>query len=218
MRVYRSPLKLFVFGMIGIFLIAAAADVAFGHWISTPPESNNGVLTTRGQAQQRGDLMWGGVMVATGVMLFGVSITELVKRKPSVIIDGEGVHVDTGGVGDGFIPWEGIEAVSSGVLSDPFDGSVRGQLIIEMEPDRHVSIDAPGVTMAGSRVYVDAHDWTKRVTEVALAAQGAHDHYRRIEGLKTYEPPSMVWETTVDQPDASAGEQSEESDTAEVEE
>jgi hypothetical protein len=55
------------------------------------------------------------------------------------------------------------------------------------------------VTRNGRTLYVDAHDWASRVTEVALHAQGAHDHFLRIEAVRTYQPPSMVWETTIDQ-------------------
>jgi hypothetical protein len=53
-------------------------------------------------------------------------------------------------------------------------------------------------------VLIDAHDWAIAVTEVALAAQGAHDHYRRVESIQDYEPPSIEWETTIDQPDLAA--------------
>ncbi len=198
MRVYRSPLKLFVFGIVGIVLMAAAADVMFGHWLSIPPDSNSGVLTTRGQAQQRGDLLWGGVMVVTGVLLFGGSVTELIRRRPTIIVDGDGLTFDAGASGV-LIPWGDIEEISSGVFSAPYDGSIREQLVIETVPDRQIAGDLSGVTRDGDTIYVDAHAWTSRVTEVALAAQGAHVHFRRIETFRTYEPPSMVWETTVDQ-------------------
>ena len=199
MRAYRSPLKLFVFGIVGIVLMAAAADVLFGHWVSTPPDNNEGVLTTRGQAQQRGDYLWGGAMLATGVLIFGGSVIELVRRKPAVAISGVGVRLDSGGSEDGMIPWAMIDEVSSGTISDPYDGSIREQLIIETKSDAKLLDSFPGVTRSGNTLYVDAHDWASRVTEVALQAQGAHDHFLRMEAIRSYEPPSMVWETTIDQ-------------------
>jgi len=201
MRVYRSPLKLFVFGIVGIVLIAAAADIMFGNWVSTPPDSNDGVLTTRGQAQQRGDLLWGGAMAVTGILLFGASVTELIRRKPAVVIDGEGFTVDTGVQDGGVIPWSSVHAISSRVISDPYDGSIREQLVIETRNDAPVPIDMSGFTRYGGTIYVDAHDWANRVTEVALAAQGAHDYFQRTEAVRLYEPPSIVWETTVRQTD-----------------
>jgi hypothetical protein len=201
MRAYRSPLKLFIFGIIGIVLIGAAADIMFGHWFSTPPDNTDGVLTTRGHAQQRGDLLLGGAMLVTGVLLFGGSITDLIRRKPTVIVNAEGLVVDTGGGGE-LIPWESIDEVSSGVVADPYDGSMREKFIVEMASDAPRGEDGQNLPHVGDTVYIDAHDWANRVTELALAAQGARDHYERVEALRTYEPPSVVWETTVDQPEA----------------
>jgi len=201
MRAYRSPLKLFVFGVVGIVLIAAAADVMFGHWLSLPPDSTNGVLTTRGQAQQRGDLLWGGAMVVTGILLFGGSVTELIRRRPTVIVDGDGLTVDAGAAGV-LIAWGSIDDISSSVVSAPYDGSIREQLVIKTRFDSPVPGDLAALHRDGDTIYVDAHDWTARVTEVALAAQGTLDHFQRMETFRAYEPPSMVWETIVDQDDA----------------
>jgi len=77
MRAYRSPFRLFVFGILGMFLMIAAVDVMFGHWVSTPPEDNEGVFTTRGQAQQRGDIIWGAAMLGAGTLLFAGTVIEL---------------------------------------------------------------------------------------------------------------------------------------------
>lgn len=198
MRAYRSPLKLFVFGIVGIVLILAAADVMFGHWLSTPPDANDGVLTTRGHAQLRGDLIWGGVMLASGVLIFGGSITELVRRRPIVAVNGAGLILDTGGEGD-VIPWGSIESVASGVDRDAYDGSPREQLLVEVTPGTELSERLSGLQREGDVVLIDAHDWATPVTEVALAAQGAHDHYRRVESIQNFEPPSIEWETTIDQ-------------------
>jgi hypothetical protein len=199
MRAYRSPLKLFVFGIVGIVLMAAASDVLFGHWVSTPPDNNDGVLTTRGQAQQRGDFLWGGALLATGVLIFGGSVIELVRRKPAIAVSGAGVRLDTGGADDGLIPWAMIDEVSSGTISDPYDGSTREQLIIELKEAATIPDGLPGTTRNGQLLYVDAHDLASRVTEIALQAQGAHDHFLRLEAVRSYEPPSMVWDTTIDQ-------------------
>jgi hypothetical protein len=200
MRAYRSPLKLFVFGIIGIVLIAAASDVLFGHWLSTAPDTIDTALTTRGRAQQRGDILWGGVMLVSGVLIFGGSVVELFRRRATVVVGSEGLVVDSGSI-EGHIPWGNIESISSTVISDPYDGSMREQLVVELQPDTDVDDAVAGPTPDGETIYVDAHDWSSRVTEVALAAQGAHDHFQRMEAVRSYEPPSIVWETTVDQSD-----------------
>lgn len=200
MRVYRSPLKLFVFGIVGVVLIAAAADVMFGHWVSTPPDSNEGVLTTRGQAQQRGDLLWGGVMLVSGVLLFGGSVTDLVRNRAAVVVSDDGLRL-TGVPDNRLIPWGSVGAISSGTIRDPYDGSIREQLIVALDPGAGTVVRPSGLTREAETVYVDAHDWSVRVTDVALAAQGAHESFQRREVAKTYEPPSIVWEITVDQPE-----------------
>lgn len=205
MRVYRSPFKLFLFGIVGVVLIAAAVDIGFGYWLSEPPDNNDGVLTTRGQAQQRGDIVWGGSMVAVGVLLFGGAVTELVRRKPTIDIGGEGMQIGSGGdEAPGFIPWSEIEAVSSGIAPDPYDGSDREHLVIHLKAGTLVAANLVDVTREQRTLYVDAHDWTMRVTEVALAAQGALDHFVRMEEIGTYEPPSIVWEVTINQPPPTA--------------
>ena len=200
MRAYRSPLKLFVFGIIGIVLIAAASDVLFGHWLSTAPDTIDTALTTRGRAQQRGDVLWGGLMLVAGILIFGGAVVELFRRKATVVVGNEGLVIDSGGT-DGLIPWESIESISSTVVSDPYDGSMREQLVVELQPDTEEIDGVAGPITDGETIYVDAHDWSNRVTEIALAAQGAHDHYQRMEAVRSYEPPSIVWETTVDQED-----------------
>ena len=200
MRAYRSPLKLFVFGIIGIVLIAAAADILFGHWLSTAPDTIDTALTTRGRAQQRGDVLWGGVMLVAGILIFAGSVVELFRRKATVVVGSEGLVVGSDAA-EGLIPWANIESISSTVVSDPYDGSMREQLVVELQPNPDIDSTVVESATGGETIYVDAHDWSNRVTEVALAAQGAHDHYQRMEAVRSYEPPSIEWETTVDQLD-----------------
>lgn len=201
MRVYRSPLKTFIFGVAGIILIAVAADVMFGYWLSVEPDATDGVLSTRGLAEQRGDILWGGTMVVVGVLLFGGAVTELIRRKPVVAVEGHGLRV-FGSSDHELIPWGDIDAVSSGTIRDPYDGSVREQLIVALTVESSTRSDDDGATAEPETVYVDAHDWSSQVTDVALAAQGAHDHFMRMEAVRSYEPPSIVWETTATQPEA----------------
>lgn len=200
MRAYRSPWKLFVIGVVGIVLIAAAVDLGFGHWVSTPPDKIDGVLTTRGHAEHRGDIVWGGAMVAAGALLFGRSIAELLRRRPVIVVTGDGIQIGPGSDdASGFIPWSSIEMVSSGIAPDLFEGSDRERLVIEVKAGTLGGADLVDVTREQDIMYVDAHDWTKSVTDMALAAQGALDHFLRMEAIRTYELPSVVWEVTMDQ-------------------
>ena len=193
MRVYRLPLTLFMFGVVGIVLMVGAADVMFGYWLSIEPDATNGVLTTRGLAQQRGDVILGGAMLLIGVVLFLGAVAELIRRKPVVEVSTEGLQIDLGTGGDALIPWGGIESISSAVVTDEFDGSVHEHLVVEliagyMPPDASFAM-----VVDGSTVLVDANDWSASATEVMLAAQGALEHSRRVEAALNYEPPSIVW-------------------------
>ncbi len=198
MRVYRSPLRLFLFGVVGLLLMIAAADVMFGQWISTPPESTDGILTTRGLAQQRGDFVWGIAMIGVGALLFGRGVIELIRRRPRIRLCKDGIAMAIGVTGkDVVLPWEKIEAVWSGVETDPYDGGSRDRLFVKLRDRSDLPEQFVGATWNGTILTMDAHDWSKPVTEATLAAQGGLDHYRRVRAITEMEEPSLVWETSV---------------------
>jgi hypothetical protein len=94
---------------------------------------------------------------------------------------------------------------------------MREQLVVELQSDQDVDGDPAGPISDGETIYIDAHDWSNRVTEVALAAQGAHDHFQRVEAVRTFEPPSIEWETTLGRSDAELPSDGAVSDVAEGE-
>lgn len=205
MRAYRSPLRLFAFGMIGVTLVLASVDIMFGHWLSTPPDENNGVLTTRGQAQQRGDIIWGAAMVGMGTLLVGGAVVELVRRRPVAEVRQDAIMVAIGPhESDVVIPWTNVRAVSSDTAMDPYDGSEREFLVIDVLDRSGIPDEPIGAEWRGLELRVDAHDWSKRVTEVALSAQGALGHHRRVEEIKQMGPPSVTWQTDGEADEASA--------------
>jgi hypothetical protein len=213
-RVYRSPLRLFAFGVVGLVLLLAAVDVMFGHWISTPPENTDGFLSTRGQAQQRGDIVWGSAMIAVGTLLVGGAVLELVRRRPEVEVTPDGLVLAIGSrEREVTVAWSTISDVSSAVLEDPYDGSSRANLVVGVVDRSGLLEDPLGATWRGDDLCMDASDWTKPVTDVALAAQAALGHHRRMQEIKQMGPPSLEWVTTVNEfpsapsvrPDAIAG-------------
>lgn len=209
MRVYRSPARLFAFGIVGILLILGAVDVMLGHWLSTPPEVANDVLTTRGRAQQRGDIVWGAALVGMGTLLIGGSITELVRRRPEAEVTQAALVLAVGShERDVRIEWANVRSVSSDVAVDPYDGSLREHLIVDVIDRSALPDDPIGAEWDGNSLRVDAHDWTKPVTDVALSAQGALGHHRRVEEIMQMGPPSVVWEPTSGEGDLDAGPES----------
>jgi hypothetical protein len=202
MHAYRSSLRLFVVGVIGLILIIAALDIMFFHWLSQPPEGADTVLTTRGQAQQRGDMLWGASLVGMGVILFGSSLIELIRRKPAVDVRDDGLHAQIGAqTPDVLIPWTAVDSVTSVVTVDPYDGSTREQLVVTLHDPQTIPRELAGAVLNGNELHIDAHDWNRPVTDIALAAQGARDHAMRVEVAATPETaPAMMWETRVDMP------------------
>jgi hypothetical protein len=195
-------MRLFAVGVIGLILIVAALDVMFFHWLSTPPDGADSVLTTRGQAQQRGDMLWGASLIGIGVILFGTSLIELVRRKPVVEVRDDGLHAEIGAQApDVLIPWSAVESVSSAIVVDPYDGSTREQLVVKLVAPEAVPHALAGAVLNGNELHIDAHDWNRPVTDVALAAQGARDHAMRLQVAVTPETsPAGMWETRVDMP------------------
>ena len=62
-RVEKSPVRIFLFGLVGVVLLLASVDIVWGHWLSTVPEvSEEGVITTRGRSQRRADFVWGAAL------------------------------------------------------------------------------------------------------------------------------------------------------------
>jgi hypothetical protein len=199
-RAYRSPLRLFAFGVVGLVLLLAAVDVMFGHWISTPPENTDGFLSTRGQAQQRGDIVWGSAMIAVGTLLVGGAVLELVRRQPEVEVTPDGLVLAIGSrEREVTIGWSNIDDVSSAVLEDPYDGSSRANLVVDVVDRTGLPDDPLGATWRGDDLCVDASGWTKPVTDVALAAQAALGHHRRMQEITQMGPPSLEWFTTVNE-------------------
>ena len=204
MRAYRSPFRLFVLGIVGMFLMIAAVDVMLTHWVSTPPEENEGVLTTRGQAQQRGDIIWGTAMLGAGTLLFVGTVVELGRRKPLVEIREDGLFLAVSTTSDEVVvPWGQVESVGSGVTVDANDGGERTELIIVVNSREDLPDNLVGAEWDGPRLRVDTHDWSEPVADVALAAQGALEHYRRVQEIEAMGQPELTWETTVTDPSES---------------
>jgi hypothetical protein len=147
-------------------------------------------------------MLWGASLIGIGVILFGTSLIELVRRKPVVDVRDDGLHAEIGAQApDVLIPWSAVESVSSTIVVDPYDGSTREQLVVRLVAPEAVPHALAGAVLNGNELHIDAHDWNRPVTDVALAAQGARDHAMRLQVAVTPETsPAGMWETRVDMP------------------
>lgn len=202
MHAFRAPFRLFVIGVVGLVLILTAIDVLFLHILSTAPEGAPEQLTTRGFAQQRGDIILGAALIGAGIVLLGSSLVALMKRKPVVDVRDDGLYAQLDGrTPEVLIPWAEVATVTSGVETDPYDGATREMLIIQVRDMTAVPPSLAGATWRGNELHIEAHDWNRSVTDIALAAQGARNHAMRPPASATPSQPfepSMMWETKVD--------------------
>ncbi|KAA3639594.1 MAG: hypothetical protein DWP92_04430 [Armatimonadetes bacterium] len=202
MHAFRAPFRLFIIGIVGLILILAAIDILFLHKLSTPSDGFPAQLTTTGHAQQRGDIILGAALIGMGVVLVGSSFVDLLKRKPVVDVRDDGLYAQIGGkTPDVLIPWSEVATVTSTVESDPYDGATREILVVKVRDKTAVPASLAGAMWHGDELHIDAHDWNRPVTDIALAAQGAREHAMRpppsASPSRPFEP-SMMWETRVD--------------------
>jgi hypothetical protein len=181
-RVEKSPVRIFLFGLVGVVLLLASVDIVWGHWLSTVPEvSEEGVITTRGRSQRRADFVWGAALFVGGVGMFGYAVTSLIRRRPVMVLDEEGIDLFvTGPTADPtFVSWGTIRSVLSAADQDPDGGPAVDVLIFDLN-DRGPISDRPwGARWDGNRLKVDATGWDVAVGEVAARAELDLDRYRR---------------------------------------
>lgn len=183
LRVDRSPVRLFLFGLVGLFLMLGAVDVMWGHWIATPPDTFNEEITSRGRNQRRADYVWGVFLLAGGAGIFVFAVTALIRRNPALMVQDNGLAVAIGAPGDDpvFIPWSTISFVSSGAQKNPNGGYDRDVLVVDVVDPAGLPAEPWGASWAGNRLIVDAGGWDKPIDEVVIHAGIALDRYQHFE-------------------------------------
>ena len=182
LRVDRSPIRLFLFGLVGLFLMLGSVDVMWGHWVSTPPDTYNDEITSKGRNQRRADYVWGAFMLVGGVGLFGYAVTALIRRSPVLVIRKDGVVVAVGAPGDEpvFVSWNAIDGVYCAAEADPDGGSPRDALVIDFIDPEGLPFDPWGARWNGNRLQIDATGWEKPIGEVTIHAGIALEAAHRL--------------------------------------
>lgn len=180
LRVDRSPVRLFLAGIVGLVLLVAAVDIMWGHWLSTPPDANGGVITTKGRAQQRADYVWGISFVAAGSVLFVGAVVTLLRRRPTLVLYDDGVELHVAGPERStFIEWGDVAWIRSGRDHDADASRSRDILIVSLLDPRDLPREPWGADWAGNELRIDAEGWQPDVAEVAVHARLAMDEYQR---------------------------------------
>jgi hypothetical protein len=169
-RVDRSPIRQFLFGVAGLLLIIAAVDVIWAHKLSEPPTTDaDGVVTSRGQVDQRHDLIWGGLFLAVGGATALASAVGLIRNRPMLEIDESGVSIRLLGAGDMmYIPFHRIVSVRSGTDDDP-DAAIRPrQLLVEIDEPGRFPEHLWGAEWQGNLLRIDTQGWSETAEEIAV--------------------------------------------------
>ena len=178
LRVDRSPVRLFLLGLVGLFLMLGAVDIMWGHWIATPPDRYNDEITSKGRNQRRADYAWGAFLMVGGGGLFGYAVTSLNRRSPVLVLREDGVVLTVGAPGEEpvFLPWSEIEAVSSASIADPDGGYDRDALVLDVLNPAGLPSEPWGAEWVGNRLVVDADGWETPIGEVVIHAEIAMEH------------------------------------------
>lgn len=182
LRVERSPIRLFLFGLAGLLLMLGAVDVMWGHWVSTPPDTYNEEITSKGRNQRRSDYVWGAFMLVGGVGLFGYAVTSLIRRSPVLVLREDGIVVAVGAPGDEpvFVPWQAVDGVYCAAETDPDGGPSRDVFVIDFNDPGGLPSEPWGASWDGNRLQIDATGWEKPIGEVAIHAGIALEQAHRL--------------------------------------
>lgn len=182
LRVDRSPVRLFLFGLVGLFLMLGAVDVMWGHWVSTPPDTHSDAITSKGTNQRRADYVWGAFMLAGGVGLFGYAVGSLIRRSPVLVLREDGALIAVGPPGDEpvFVSWSSVDGVYCAAEKDPDGGVSRDVLVIDFVDPQGLPSEPWGATWDGNRLQIDAAGWEKPMAEIAIHANIALDQASRL--------------------------------------
>lgn len=181
LEVHRSPVRFLLFGLVGLVLVLTAVDVMWVHRVSSPPETNNDALTTRGANQQRADYLWGVPMILAGAGMFGYAFYSLVRRDPVLVVRDDGVDFLLGKPSDepSFVPWEAIADVYTALDPDPDGGQGTAAVVFDFIDTEYLPAQPWDAEWDGSRLRVNAGSWEQRPEDVVVHARVALAASRR---------------------------------------
>lgn len=179
-RSRRSRVHLLLLGGVGFVLLVAAFDMLAGFWLSSEAAIDTaGALTTKGQAQQRLDLVWGAVFIISGLGLFAMSLWGLAERRSLAEIGDDGLRLRVLGRGQFLLmPWLDIFDIRS-QRETGNGGHPRPVLLVAVEHPELYPIDLWEAEWFGPWLRMDADQWVDPVEEFVVRANLELDRSRR---------------------------------------
>lgn len=183
--VTRSPLRLLVYVMLATPAILLAVDMTVSHRFYPLPDGNDvvtassvgpsgeviqqteRVLTSQGAAQARRDLIFGGALLAGGLVAIAWAIRELASPRALLRADTETLSLRLGGLGAPLrsYSWDDIAEVRSGMVDD--DGEEVPALSIRFADGVSLPLEPAGVIIEPPWLHVIADDWVPAAHLVA---------------------------------------------------
>jgi hypothetical protein len=191
LTVERSPVQLFLFGLVGLLLMLSAVDVMWGHWVSTPPDTYNEEITSKGRNQRRADYVWGVFLLAGGAGVFVYAVTSLIRRTPVLVVRSDGIVLTIAAPGEDpiFVPWSAISSISSAAERDPDGGADRDVLVIDFIEPAGLPEAPWGASWEGNRLKIDATAWENPLGEVVIHSGIAMERAHHFGPVPLPPPP-----------------------------
>lgn len=182
-RVYKSPLRQFLMGLAGLFLLLAMIDILWAHRITLEPETNDaGARTQRGDSRLLQDIVVGTAFFLAGGALVVVALGGLANPRPVADVGDDGIRLRIrGGRRPASIGWDEIVEIRS--AREPGDGpDTRPLLLVLLARPEAWPEEFWGARRTGPWLIVDADSWNKPPDEVVMHARLAMDTWRRTAG------------------------------------
>ncbi len=180
-RVHKSPLRQFLMGLAGLFLLLAMIDILWAHRITLEPETNDaGDRTHRGNSRLLQDIVVGTAFLLTGGALVVVALGGLANSRSVVEVGDDGIKLRIRGRSHpAEIGWDEIVEIRS--AREPGDGrNTRPLLLLLLARPDDWPEEFWGARRTGPWLIVDADSWNKPPDEVVMHARLAMDTWQRV--------------------------------------
>ena len=170
-RVHRSPLRQFLAGLVGLWLLVAAYEIIFQHKVTLEPlTDDNGSLTVRGGKQRNQDLIIGTAFFLAGGGLVAGALGGLINPRPVLVVDDRELQLRIAGPQRMLsVAWDDVLEVRSG--REPGDAHRSRPVFLLLLRDPDIWPDQFwGARRDDSWLIVDAESWTRPPDEVVVHA------------------------------------------------
>ena len=179
-RVHRSPLRQFLAGLVGLWLLVAAYEIIFQHKVTLEPlTDDNGSLAVRGGKHRNQDLSIGTAFFLAGGGLVAGALGGLINPRPVLVVDDRELQLRIAGPQRMLsVAWDDVLEVRSG--REPGDAHRSRPVFLLLLRDPDIWPDQFwGARRDGSWLIVDAESWTRPPDEVVVHARLALESSQR---------------------------------------